>query len=203
MSMSDSTHQSVTVLLSQLRQGSGDAAADLWRRYFERLVVVANKWLLDSPRRMADEEDVAVDVFYSLCDGVKNGRFDQLDNRDELWKLLVVMTRHKALNQLRHQTAKKRGGLAVRGESVFQFDAGNVGLDILIGDDPTPADLTEIREEQNRLLDLLEDDSHRHVVQYRLQGFSIDETAKKLGISPRSVKRKLALVRQTWITSLG
>ena len=201
--MSNSNYQSVTVLLSQLKQGSGDAATDLWRRYFERMAVVAKKWLLDSPRRIADEEDVAVDVFYSLCDGVKNGRFDQLDDRDDLWKLLVVMTRHKALNQLRHQTAKKRGGRLVRGESVFKVDLQNIGLDVLIGDDPTPDSMAEMQEEQNRLLDLLVDDSHRRVAQHRLQGFSIEETANKIGISSRSVKRKLALVRETWITSLN
>ena len=203
MALSDSDYRSVTLWLNELKEGSDDAASQLWRRYFERLVLLAKQRLGKAPKRIADEEDIAINVFRSLCDGIENGRFDQLDDRDDLWKLLVVMTRHKAMNQMRHQTAKKRGGRDVKGHSIFErkalVDSNVADFDVFFSDDPTPEFLVEVQEEQDRLLNLLADDSHRDIAKLRLQGFSVDETAKQIGISSRSVKRKLALIREAWI----
>jgi DNA-directed RNA polymerase specialized sigma24 family protein len=154
-------------------------------------VAVARRKLSNAPKRIADEEDVALNVFKSLCDGVEEGRFEQLHDRDDLWKLLVVMTRHKSMNQMRHQTAQKRGGRNVSGHSIFD-ETNREGFDYFFSDDPTPDFLVEIEEEQERLLGMLTGKGHREIAELRLQGFSVDETAEKLGISPRSVKRKLA-----------
>ncbi len=201
MNQPDPEFRSVTLWLKELEQGSGAAANELWRRYFERLVKLAGKNLRNVPRRISDEEDVAINVFHSLCDGVENGRFDQLDDRDDLWKLLVVMTRHKTYNQIRHQTAKKRGGKEVRGHSILGDGSevgGAAGFDVFFGNGPTPEFLISVQEEQERLVGLLSDASHRQIVQLRLQGYSVDETAEKMDISPRSVKRKLAIIREAW-----
>ena len=71
-------------------------------------------------RRDFDEEDVALIAFYSLCDGMKAGNFPRLDDRDNLWSLLVVITGRKVLHRVRAATAKKRGGGDVQGESALQ-----------------------------------------------------------------------------------
>ncbi|MEL7500755.1 MAG: ECF-type sigma factor [Planctomycetota bacterium] len=192
---------SVTDWISDLKHGSDDAADALWKRYFGRLVAVAKKRLANAPKRIADEEDVALNVFRSLCDGAEQGRFEQLHDRDDLWKLLVVMTRHKSMNQLRRQTALKRGGRNVSGHSIFEAEDVH-GFDIFLGEDPTPEFLAEVQEEQERLLNLLTGKAHREIAELRLQGFSIAETAAKLTLSPRSVKRKLALIREVWIVEI-
>ena len=198
MSDSQATPQSVTLLLSRLKEGSNEAATALWDRYFRKLIELARSSLKNSPRRIADEEDIAVDVFHSLCDGAEQGRFDQLSDRDDLWKLLVVLTRHKSGNQLRHQTAKKRGGKQVRGHSAV----GEAGFDYFFGQEPTPELLYEMQEEQERLLGMLADETLQQVALLRLMGHSIEETAQQLSISPRSVKRKMALIRDSWLVSL-
>ncbi|MEM6472144.1 MAG: ECF-type sigma factor [Planctomycetota bacterium] len=198
MSTSAEMKRSVTLWLDELKAGSNNAASELWQRYFNRLVTLAKRQLGNAPKRIFDEEDVAIDVFHSLCQGAESGRFDKLDDRDELWKLLVVMTRHKSHNQIRHQTAAKRGGRDVRGDSVVDL----VGFDQFFKEDPTPALMVQIREEQERLLGLLSEPSHREIALARLQGFSIDETAAKMGISGRSVKRKLALIREIWLEEM-
>ena len=149
------TGDSVTRWLDDLKEGSDDAVSLLWRRYFEKLVGLAKSRLANAPKRISDEEDVAINVFKSLCDGVEQGRFDQLHDRDDLWKLLVAMTRHKSMNQLRHQTTQKRGGRNVSGHSIFESNSGNSaiqGFDRFIGSDPTPEFLSEVQEEQERLL---------------------------------------------------
>lgn len=48
------------------------------------------------------------------------------------------------------------------------------------------------------LLDRLQDDSHRRVALGKLEGYTNKELAERLGISLRSVERKLQIIRQTW-----
>ena len=67
--------ESVTQWLDQLREGDSAAARMLWERYFLRLVGLARRKLQGTPRRVADEEDVALSAFDSLCRGAEQGRF--------------------------------------------------------------------------------------------------------------------------------
>ncbi len=75
----------------------------------------------NAARRIADEEDVAINVFHSLCVGAREGKFDQLSNRNDLWKLLIAMAGNKASEQIRRQTAQKRGGPDLRGNSAVAY----------------------------------------------------------------------------------
>lgn len=64
MSHSD---DSVSQWIDGLKAGEEAAAAKLWQRYYLRLVGLARKKLGDSPRRVADEEDVVLNAFQSFC----------------------------------------------------------------------------------------------------------------------------------------
>lgn len=110
---------SVSICLNQLRDGDADAARDLWERYFSRVVAVARDKLRSSPQRTFDGEDVAVDVFDSICRGIRVGRYPNLDNREDLWRMLFVMTVNKSADRQRHELRQRRGGGLVRGDSVF------------------------------------------------------------------------------------
>jgi hypothetical protein len=65
------------------------------------------KKLLGAPRGMADEEDVALSAFDSFCRGAEQGRFPQLSDRDDLWRLLFVITERKAIDLVNHEKAQK------------------------------------------------------------------------------------------------
>ena len=56
----------------------------------------------------------------------------------------------------------------------------------------------ELTEEYRRLLGQLGDAELESVAVWRLEGYSVDEIASKLGCAPRSVKRKLQLIRNLW-----
>jgi DNA-directed RNA polymerase specialized sigma24 family protein len=62
---------SVTRWLQQLQAGDPAAVQRLWERYYPRLVGLARKKLRDAPRRLADEEDVALSAFHSFCRSAK------------------------------------------------------------------------------------------------------------------------------------
>ncbi len=190
---------SVTRWLSDLKQGDDSAARQLWELYFERLTRVARRRMGSASRRDYDEEDVALSVFDVLCRGALDGRFQALTTRDELWRLLVTVTAQKVVDHLRRQVREKRGGGRLRGHSVtLREGLPDEGFDIFQGDDPSPEFLAMLEERRQQLLARLRNDMLRKIATMRMAGCSNQEIADSLGISIRSVERKLSLIRQEW-----
>ncbi len=92
---------SVTEWILGVKAGDEDAARQLCERYFRRLVGLIRRRLGGYPLKGADEEDVAVSALNSLFQGMRRGRFDRLVDRDDLWKLLAVITLRKVSDQRR------------------------------------------------------------------------------------------------------
>src|SRR5262245_31843286 len=103
---------SATRWIGDLKAGGDSAAQHLWERYFHRLVHLARARLRAARRAgaIADEEDAALSAFDSFCRGATAGRFPQLADRNGLWRLLVVITLRKVMDQAVRQSARKRGG---------------------------------------------------------------------------------------------
>jgi RNA polymerase sigma factor (sigma-70 family) len=197
-----SSEHSVTRWIGQLKAGDHEAAQRLWERYFQRLVGLARKKLGDMPKRMADEEDVAVSAFASFCRGTERGRFPELRDRDNLWPLLVLITKRKAVDQVEHQRRKKRGAGMVKGESVFKGQKGDgqeaSDFGQILGQEPTPEFAAQVAEEYQRLLDLLGDKQLQVIVQRKIEGYTNEEIAAELECVPRTVERKLSTIRGLW-----
>jgi len=205
--MSSDEGGSVTCWLGHLREGDLSAAQPLWERYFSRLVVVARGKLKKLRRTRADEdeEDAALSAFNSFCDGAARGRFPQLADRDDLWRLLVVITARKAMAQAHREGRQKRGGGRIVDEAVlFGHGPGDenslAGLERIAGDGPTPEFAAMMAEECQRLLDALDDDSLRQVALSRMEGYTNDEIAAQLGCARRTIARRLELIRKTWMS---
>jgi RNA polymerase sigma factor (sigma-70 family) len=195
---------SVTRWIGDLRSGGDSAAQHLWERYFGRLVRLARKRLQNTgrPRAAEDEEDAALSAFDSFCRGVERGRFPRLADRDDLWRLLVVLTMRKALDQIQRQGAAKRGGDNRIRELTPPDGADTPGgdaLDRLMGSEPTPEFAAMVAEEHGRLRDALGDASLRQVLDLRLEGYTREEIAARMGCAVSAVKRKLDVIRQTWL----
>jgi RNA polymerase sigma factor (sigma-70 family) len=190
---------SVTTWLEQLRAGDQAVAEQLWARYYPRLVGLASKKLRGVPRRIADEEDVALSAFDSFCRGLAEGRFPKLEDRDNLWALLVVITAGKAADLRQHQGRQKRGGGKVGGESVlddvFADAEGAAGINQVVGAEPTPELAAQVAEEFQRLLAMLPSDEVRRVAVWKMEGCTNDEIAARLPCSRATVERRLQLIR--------
>src|SRR3954465_5561040 len=122
-----SAEGSVTRWVTALKDGDVAAAQPLWERYHRRLVGLAREKLRTARRRAADEEDVVQSAFHSFFRGVAGGRFPRLDDRDNLWKLLVVITARKAVDQLAREHARRRGRWHTPGRIADVPRAGRVG----------------------------------------------------------------------------
>jgi DNA-directed RNA polymerase specialized sigma24 family protein len=194
-----SADESVSQWLQGLRAGDHEAAGKLWERYFARLVGLARRRLQGKPRRMADEEDVALSAFDSFCRGAEQGKFPRLDDRDDLWRLLVTLTARKAHQLALHEGRQKRGGNAVLGEADLAGPSGSgEGLDHFLGREPTPEFAAQLAEECQRLLESLPEAELRSVAVWKMEGETNEEIARRLGCALRSVERKLRVIRSLW-----
>jgi DNA-directed RNA polymerase specialized sigma24 family protein len=190
----------VTIWMGQLAEGDGEAAANLYEHYFEQIANLARRRMSPAYRRVADEEDVALSVLQNLFEGITNGRYPELSSRENLWRLLVVMTARKAINIVEKQRAQKRGGGAVRGESILQGpDAGMTpGFDRFEGQSATPDFVVELEEESKRQFARLGDETLKQVAILKMEGYTNDEIAAKLETTTRTVERKLQRIREIW-----
>jgi RNA polymerase sigma factor (sigma-70 family) len=190
-----SSDPTVSVWIRELQAGNQDAAQQLWERYFQQLVQLAHKRLPNRIRRHTDDEDIALSAFKSFCRGAAAGRYPQLADREDLWRLLVTITAHKAIHAARHANRLKRGG---RNHAPLDEANAEFALQDIIGREPTPQFSLQVAEELDQLLDMLSDATLRTVAVSKMEGYTSAEIAQKLNCTVRTVERKLRLIRQVW-----
>jgi DNA-directed RNA polymerase specialized sigma24 family protein len=179
--------ESVTQWIFRLQQGDGQAVRPLWDRYFPRLVELARARLGAFPRRVADEEDVALVAFDCFCRAVAAGRLPRLGDRKDLWHVLLLITGQKVIDLIRSEKPPKgRPGLQ-------EFD-----LEAVASKEPTPEFAAMVAEKFDWLLTCLGNDTLRKVAVWKMEGYTSEEIAGKLGCVCRTVERRLQEIRQIW-----
>jgi DNA-directed RNA polymerase specialized sigma24 family protein len=201
--MSAAGEGSVTRWIGDLKSGGDAGAQHLWERYFDELVRLARKKLRARAGGAAeDEEDAALSAFDSFCRRAASGRFPRLADRNDLWRLLVVITARKALRQIERQRAIKRGGDRLVGEGVLkgadELNSG-AGLDRFASPEPSPELAAMVAEEYKRLRRQLGDDSLRLVLDLSLEGYSREQIAARMKCAVKTVARKLGVIRTVWL----
>lgn len=192
---------SITMLLGGLKAGDPNALPGLWDRYFERLVDLA-RWKLRArpPGAVSDEEDVALQVLDTFQRGVKRGKFPRLDDRNDLWRLLVVMTARAVTDVRLKQGRLKRGeGRTIEASALNAMALSDQDLlDQVATSEPTPEFALMMAEEVRRLLESLRREDLRTVAIAKLEGETNEEVAARLGCSVRTVANKLKMIRLMW-----
>jgi RNA polymerase sigma factor (sigma-70 family) len=174
---------SVTHWIHEVRSGAeGDAQQRLWERYFGRVVALARA-KLGNLHAYEDEEDIAISAMKSFFMRASRGCFPQLSDRTALWPMLVTIAVRKTTDVQRRQLAERRD---VRRAA---------SLEEALAAEPTLEVADRLCDETNRLLDVLEDESLRTVAGLKLEGYSNQEIADRIGKSVKTVERKLSLVR--------
>lgn len=197
----DDPEGSVTRWIGNLKSGPDleAAAQGLWRRYFDQLVRLARVRLRQTADGAADEEDVALSVLDTVYRRAAAGQFPNLQDRDELWRLLVVITARKSSNYAKREQRLKRGGGRTRNETALAADESNfAGLAQWIGSEPSPEFAAIVADEFRRLLGSLPGALYQQVVVLKLEGYTNEEVADRLGCALRTVERRLEIIRKRW-----
>jgi DNA-directed RNA polymerase specialized sigma24 family protein len=198
----------VTAWIAGLKAGRDEEAArQLWERYFHRLVGLARAKLANSRQGIDSPQDVALSAFGSFFRGIARGRFPQLQDRNNLWPLLVVITARKSVDAIKHNLSLKQGGGKVGGEAALSSrkEVGGNGsaFDQIIGREPEPGFVIEVAEEYERLLAKLGDETLRQIAVLKVEGYKDREVADTLHCSLRTTERKLELIRLMWEEEIG
>lgn len=192
-----------TDCVNDLKRGNPDAVRQLWERIQSRLQQRARKRLRS--RRIVDEEDVALVAFNSFCDGVRVEKFPRLADSHDLWQILGMLVARKAIDENARMQCTKRGGGLVRGESAFERPSdgdASRGIANVAGNEPGPDAAAEISDRIEQLFKLLDGEDLQSIAVGKLNGFTNAELSEKLGVSLRTIERKLSVIRATWEESL-
>ncbi|HTI51478.1 MAG TPA: ECF-type sigma factor, partial [Planctomycetaceae bacterium] len=135
-------------------------------------------------------EDVAGSALRVFWRGVRRDRFSRLSNRDDLWRILGALTLRKAIDKDRQGRAAKRGG-GVAGKGLLRQLSPDFAAD-----DPLPHEICEGQDEFDRLMRLLPNEGLRQIVRWRMEQYTTEEIARMADVTPRTIERKLALVRE-------
>jgi RNA polymerase sigma factor (sigma-70 family) len=182
----------ITLWIERLKANDPRAASVLWEQFASRLLSAARSALRGSPRRVADEDDVAVKAFTAFLQAVQQGRLPRLDNRDDLWAVLLTIVRRQSANQVRHSARRP-----LRGDSALRPAEGPPIEPIDDGLPPDEAAL--VQDEIRRLFEAL-DGRLRQIATWKMEGMSHPEIARQLGCSLPTVERRWKEIRLTWMT---
>ncbi|MFO0976372.1 MAG: ECF-type sigma factor [Planctomycetaceae bacterium] len=187
--------------IEQLSGADQDAAQRLWEHFCRRLMNFARGRLNAATRRVYDEEDAAVSAFRSLCRGIEAQRFPGITDRDNLWALLLVIASRKIMNRNRYDAQECRDGARTISESVLEQASGARSLNGIAAVEPTPELSAEVADLSEFLLNLLSESDLKRLVLLKLEGHTNEEVSEILGITRRTVQRKLERIRRVWIES--
>jgi RNA polymerase sigma-70 factor (ECF subfamily) len=169
-------------LISKVRAGDDDAAAELVRLY-EPAIRREVRLRLRDPRlrRMFDSMEVCQSGVGSFFIRAASGQF-QLDSPEQLRKLLVTMARNKLVTQVHRQRAGCRDHRRLAAEPVQVID--------LAAPDQSPrrqvAARDLLQEAHKRL-----SDEETQLAELRAQGLEWADVARELGGTPGGRRKQL------------
>lgn len=190
--MPESNH--ITHWIELVKEGDSIAAHQLWGHYFDRLVRAVRQKLQGQNRAVSDEEDIVASVFESFYQAAEIGRFPDLSDRDELWRLLLKMSARKIIDKRRHDQRQRRGA----GARVHSLNSGQDPQAVLevVGNEPTPEMVAMMAETVEQFFSQLALGQLRDIAVAKLEGASNAEIAQQLQCSERTIERRLHLIRE-------
>jgi RNA polymerase sigma factor (sigma-70 family) len=180
-------------LVARIRHGDQQAAAELVHIY-EPAIRRAVHFRLNNVhmRHVLDSMDICQSVLASFFLRAASGQY-QLDQPEDLQKLLTAMARNKLKHQLRKHHAQRRDGRRVDAAADPQALAGAVA---------TPSRQFAARELLDAVHQRLTSDE-RQLVEWRNEGLDWDAIAQRLEGSPEALRKKLSRALNRVAVELG
>jgi RNA polymerase sigma factor (sigma-70 family) len=182
----------IAELVVRLRHGDPQAAEVIFTRYAQRLTHLAEQQLSRKLAARFDGADVVQSVFRTFFRRSARGDF-RIDSSAELWRLLVQITLQKTRAYGRRHTAGLRDVTA-------EAPDGAALLLEAMAHEPGPAEAAALIDQIQELLRGLPA-LYCDLLQMRLEGRSVVDTAAQLGVSRRTVHRALHLLQQRLVRS--
>lgn len=183
--------QTFSTLIDEVRNGSQEAAEQLWRQYGGHVLHVVRRLVNQRMRSLLDSEDFSQAVWASFFARMPDA--SDIDSPEALIRVLVQLARCKVAEERRRLYRKQRN--ITRQEP---FSDGNDPIDERM---PTPSQVAVAQDLVENLdsLAAVKSSKFGRVVRMSRDGFSAVEIAEKEEISSRSVRRILRDVRRRFL----
>jgi RNA polymerase sigma factor (sigma-70 family) len=178
----------VAELIQRLQAGEQQAAEQLFGRYAQRLVSLAEQHLSRKLAGRVDGEDVVQSVFRTFFRRSAEGEF-RIDTSAQIWRLLVRITLLKARAKGRYHTADKRNAAAEQPVPADDW------LLQATAHEPAPEEAVILVDQIEALL-RDQPPLHSQVLERRLQGHNVSDIAAELRVSRQTVHRVLNLLQR-------
>ena len=180
-------------LMTRLRAGDQEAAAQVFHRYAHQLISLARHRLDQVITRKVDPEDVLQSVFRTFFRRHADGKF-KLDGWKNVWGMLAIITVRKCAHANRHyrtqacDARKELNALPAPywAEAGMSWDA--------IARDPTPADAAILAETVEQIFAELEP-RDQEILRLSLRGHNTPQISEQVQRTERTVQRVLERVR--------
>lgn len=174
---------SLVDFLARLRNRDDAAAQELFARFVQQLIALAQRHIAAGFRHKVDPEDVVQSAYKSFFVRYGAGNLDVV-NWNSLWGLLALITVRKCAERAAYHRAERRD--AAREVSAPPGGDAAPWLEPL-GREPTPLEAALLSETVEQLLAGL-DEEERPVLELSLQGFTTREISERLGRAERTVR---------------
>jgi len=153
---------------------------------------LARAELGDSPRCVSDDEDVVICAFAAFLRRTRDGAYGMMHTRDDLWRLLVAITRTYAWKQSRF-FGRMRRRMTVKDPRASEWMLRQLACKC-----PPPDVLASVSDSLRVLIERLDDPELKEVAMGRLHGLTNEEIAANQNRSIRTIERRLVLIRKVW-----
>lgn len=200
---SQSSTGSVTRMVRGVAAGDHDAERKLFERFFEVVIHLADQKLGHLPRKIADEQDVALDVMHDALTGIREDRFRDLRNRKDLWQIVWDLINKRStdlarnLYRQKHDVRREMTGNQIGTGSESSNDSQ---LSVPTDDFEDPEFI--VNETREILLASLDDPELRNIAVRKCDGMTSVEIAHELQVTTSRVDFKWKVIRAKWMDEL-
>jgi RNA polymerase sigma-70 factor, ECF subfamily len=180
---------SITTMLNRWRGGDQAAAVEIYQRYEQRLVQLAERRIGNQMRPYLQPESIMLLVLESALGGIAAGRY-AADKSGSLWGLLQTIADNKIRKRWEHLTAQKRD--IRRAPQPRHNDRPTEPAAV----SPPPEEAAILAEELDRIRSRLKPADFQ-ILELQLEGLSNPEIAARLGCARQTVRYKAMRIEET------
>ncbi len=169
-----------------LASGDSQVEQEFWATYAKPLHRVADRQLSQQMKRRVDPDDVVQSACRTFFRRVRQGEFS-LEDRGDLWRLLLTITLNKARMQARHHGRDCR---SIDREQAFPTEPGSDGASF--ESELEKVDFADFLDSIMRKFD----PEQQEILQRSLDNQTQDEIAEAVGCSQRTVRRMQVRIRE-------
>jgi len=195
----ESSTGSMTRLIHRAEAGDAQAQKELFERCFRVVQNLADDKLGKVPRRIADGEDVALSVMRNAFEGMREGRFGDLQDREDWWQILWDLVAKKSTDLKRYLGRAKRDFRREDHDRLADgvndsSGGGRSEFAVRAMDEPDFV----LAEVMDVLFELLDDDAMRAIARSKLLGWTEREIGEEVGLTTKRVEFKWKVIRNKW-----